>query len=87
MVQGKRFCGGLEKKLREWDEGLKVLGAGLEPIQEGRRGFFSVMESSHRADDEYFLMIHAERCRSKEEFILKARGWQETWNFYRPSLG
>jgi hypothetical protein len=31
-----------------------------------------IIENSHRADDEYFLMVHAERCKTKEEFIQRA---------------
>ncbi|ODN30383.1 hypothetical protein A4H02_05905 [Fervidobacterium thailandense] len=46
-----------------------------------------VIENTHRADDEYFLMIHAERCKRKEEFLDKAQRWQDTWNKARSSNG
>ena len=46
-----------------------------------------IIENSHRADDEYFLMIHAERCNNTAQFLYKAQRWQDTWNFYRPSYG
>jgi len=46
-----------------------------------------IIENSHRADDEYFLMIHAERCITKDEFMTRAQKWQDTWNFYRPHNG
>lgn len=32
-------------------------------------------------------MIHAERCQSTLEFLIKARQWQETWNCYCPNYG
>ena len=32
-------------------------------------------------------MIHAERCQSAGQFLLKAQQWQDTWNCYRPSYG
>jgi putative transposase len=32
-------------------------------------------------------MIHAERCQSTAQFLLKAQQWQDTWNCYRPSYG
>ena len=45
-----------------------------------------IVENSHRQDDEYFLGVHAERCKNKEEFLRKAERWQDTWNFFRPSF-
>ncbi len=47
----------------------------------------SVNENSHRADDEYFHMIHAERCTNKDMFLYKTQMCQDIWNFYRPSSG
>ena len=47
----------------------------------------AVVENSHRDDDEYFLMIHAERCNNTKTFLYKAQQWQDTWNFYKPSHG
>ncbi len=32
-----------------------------------------IVENSHRQDDEYFLGIHAERCKSRYEFLDKAQ--------------
>jgi len=34
-----------------------------------------IIENSHRQDDEYFLGIHAERCRNEAEFLMKAQRW------------
>lgn len=47
----------------------------------------AVVENSHRDDDEYFLMIHTERCMNTKTFIHKAQQWQDTWNFYKHSHG
>ncbi|ACI18304.1 hypothetical protein DICTH_0177 [Dictyoglomus thermophilum H-6-12] len=46
-----------------------------------------IVENSHRQDDEYFLGIHAERCKNVKEFLVKAQRWQDTWNITRPSFG
>lgn len=32
-------------------------------------------------------MIHAERCKTKEDFLQRAQRWQDTWNFFRPHSG
>jgi hypothetical protein len=37
--------------------------------------------------NEYFLMIHAERCTSTAQFLMKAQLWQDIWNCHRPNYG
>lgn len=69
LDNGSEFCGGSERKLKEWNEALKVLGVALEPIPAGEKRLLSVVENSHRADDEYFLMIHAERSEVRRSFF------------------
>ncbi|PBC88889.1 hypothetical protein B0S90_2557 [Caldicellulosiruptor bescii] len=59
------------------------MGVELNPIVTKAKNLMGIIENSHRADDEYFLMIHAERCKNKEEFIQRAQTWQDTWNFFR----
>jgi len=87
LDNGQEFCGGSAKKLEEWNKALSPLGVVLSPIPPKAKHLMGVIENSHRADDEYFLMIHAERCTTKEEFITKAQKWQDTWNFFRPHNG
>lgn len=87
LDNGKEFCMASERKLRQWNEYLCPVDASLHPIPPGAKHMQALVENSHRADDEYFLMIHAERCRTSEQFIQKAQSWQDTWNFYRPSFG
>ena len=84
---GSEFCGGSARKLSRWNEQLKPLGAVLVPIPARAKHLMALVENAHRADDEYFLMIHAERCPNSEVFLKKAQSWQDTWNFYRPSFG
>jgi len=83
---GAEFTSGSRRKLREYNELLKPLGVELEAIP-GAKHLMAVVEASHRADDEWFLMIHAERCKNKEEFLLRAQRWQDTWNFFRAHHG
>ncbi|ADQ39698.1 Integrase catalytic region [Caldicellulosiruptor acetigenus I77R1B] len=87
LDNGEEFCGGSERKLKEWNKMLSFLGVELNPIPPKAKHLMGIIENSHRADDEYFLMIHAERCKTKDEFIQRAQRWQDTWNFFRPHSG
>jgi hypothetical protein len=87
MDNGAEFCGGSEKKLKSWNESLSNLGVELYTIPPGAKHLMAVVENSHRLDDEYFLIIHAERCLNTKSFLYKAQKWQNTWNFARPTLG
>jgi transposase len=87
MDNGPEFCGGSERKLRQWNLILSPLGVMLEAIPPGAKHLMAVVENSHRDDDEYFLMIHAERCLNAKTLLYKAGQWQDTWNFYKPSHG
>jgi len=66
---------------------LGPLGAMLDPIPTGAKHLLALVENAHRADDEYFLMVHAERCVHTRAFLTKAQGWQDTWNFFRSNYG
>lgn len=66
------FCAGSERKLGEWNRYLGLLDVELRPISPGAKYLLGIVENSHRADDEYFLGIHAERCKNEKEFLDKA---------------
>jgi len=87
LDNGEEFCSGSERKLREWNELLSFLNVELKPIPPGAKHLMGIIENSHRQDDEYFLGIHAERCRNEAEFLMKAQRWQDTWNIAKPSFG
>lgn len=87
LDNGMEFCGGSQRKLNEWNNMLSYLGVELNPIPPKAKHLMGIIENSHRADDEYFLIIHAERCKTKEEFMQRAQRWQDTWNFFRPHSG
>jgi putative transposase len=87
LDNGTEFCGGSPRKLQLWNEYLSRFNASLDPIPPGAKHLQAIVENSHKADDEYFLMIHAERCSSTDQFLIKAQQWQDTWNCYRPSYG
>jgi len=84
---GMEFCSGSAKKLADWNSRLASLGAFLDPIPPGASHLQGLVENAHRADDECFLMVHAERCAHTYQFLAKAQSWQDTWNFFRPSFG
>jgi hypothetical protein len=56
---GGEFYGGSPKKLHNWTHRLSLLVAMLEPIPPGAKHLLALVENAHRADDEYFLIIHA----------------------------
>jgi len=87
LDNGSEFCGGSQRKLDQWNKYLSWFDASLDPIPPGAKHLQAIVENSHRADDECFLMIHAERCQSTAQFLMKAQQWQDTWNCYRPSYG
>ena len=87
LDNGLEFCSGSQKKLDQWNKSLSVLGATLDPIPPGAKHLLALVENAHRSDDEYFLMIHAQRCFHTSAFLDKAQRWQDTWNFYRPHGG
>jgi len=87
LDNGGEFCRGSQQKLNLWNEYLSWFNASLHPIPPGAKHLQAIVENSHKADDEYFLIIHAERCGSADQFLLKAQQWQDTWNCYRPSYG
>lgn len=87
LDNGSEFCRGSLQKLQQWNEYLSWFVASLDPIPPGAKHLQAIVENSHRADDECFLMIHAERCTSTVQFLIKAQQWQDTWNCYRPSYG
>jgi transposase len=87
LDNGSEFCQGSQRKLQQWNAYLSWVDASLDPIPPGAKHLQAIVENSHRADDEYFLMIHAERCHSTDQFLFKAQQWQDTWNCYRPHYG
>lgn len=87
LDNGSEFCRGSQRKLDQWNEYLSWFNALLDPIPPGAKHLQAIVENSHRSDDECFLMIHAERCQSTDQFLMKAQQWQDTWNCYRPSYG
>lgn len=87
LDNGMEFCGASQRKLDRWNHYLSWFDASLHPIPPGAKHLQAIVENSHRADDECFLIIHAERCSSPDQFLIKAQQWQDTWNYYRPSYG
>jgi hypothetical protein len=78
LDNGMEFCGGSQRKLDQWNEYLSWFNASLDPIPPGAKHLQAIVENSHRADDECFLIIHAERCQSTAQFLLKTQQWQES---------
>ena len=84
---GAEFASGSKRKLDDWNRKLAVFDAFMDPIPPGAKHLQGIVENAHRTDDEYFLMVHAERCDHSYAFLSRAQRWQDTWNFYRPNFG
>lgn len=69
LDNGEEFCGGSERKLKEWNKMLLFLGVELNFILLKVKYLMGIIENLYRVDDEYFLMIYVERCKIKDEFI------------------
>lgn len=87
LDNGSEFCGKSLNKRKQWQEMLEKLGVKLEPIPPGAKHLMAIIENAHRKDDEEFLIVHAEKCKDKQEFILKAQRWQDSWNYARHNFG
>jgi len=87
LDNGSEFCSGSVKKETEWNDKLAMFNARISSIPAGAKHLQALVENSHRADDESFLSIHAERCNNTKQFIDKAQQWQDTWNTARGSYG
>jgi hypothetical protein len=83
LDNGSEFCSGSSKKEAEWNDKLAMFNARISSIPAGAKHLQALVENSHRADDESFLSIHAERCNNTKQFIDKAQQWQDTWNTAR----
>jgi putative transposase len=70
LDNGGEFCRGSLHKLQQWNEYLSWFNASLHPIPPGQKHLQAIVENSHRADDECFLMIHAERCQSTPQLYI-----------------
>ena len=84
---GSEFFRGSNKKLSSFNEMISIFESEVYNIPPGAKHLMGIVENSHRADDEYFLSIHPERCINYKEFLLKAQKWQDTWNTARGSFG
>ena len=84
---GAEFTSGSKRKLADWNGKLAIFDAFMDPIPPGAKHLQGIIENAHRADDEYFLMVHAERCDHTYAFLSRAQRWQDTWNFYRSNYG
>jgi len=84
---GSEFASGSKRKLADWNGRLAAFDAFMDPIPPGAKHLQGIAENAHRTDDEYFLMVHAERCDHTYAFLNRAQRWQDTWNFYRPNFG
>ena len=84
---GTEFFGGSNKKLSYFNRMIFVFDSEVYNIPPGAKQLMGIVENSHRADDEYFLSIHPERCKNYKQFLVKAQKWQDTWNSARSSFG
>jgi len=84
---GAEFCGGSERKLRDWNKDFGIWGCELKPIPPRASYLQAIVENSHLRDDEEFFIPYLERIGNIAQFIYRAQQWQDTWNFYRPHLG
>ena len=84
---GSEFFSGSERKKREWNKILELFETEIYNIPAGAKQLMGIVENSHKADDESFLIVHGGVCSNTEQFIIKAQKWQDIWNKSRESFG
>jgi putative transposase len=84
---GVEFCMGSVRNEEERNMIFALLNARVDPISPGPKYLQTLVENSHRKDDECFLSTHPLRCPDIPAFIAKVKRWQDTWNTSRPGFG
>jgi hypothetical protein len=74
---GAEFFSASERKLRDWNEQLKPLGAEAEWTG-GAKWKNNLVERTHRIDDEEFYCPRGEHINSVSDFLVEG----QYWNFY-----
>ena len=82
--QGSEFPGISKKKLKDTNLIFKeYLGSQIEVYPKGQSQYNSIVENSHRKDDEEFLIPFSEIIKDKRDFLDKAQRWLLYWNTKR----
>ena len=84
---GADFAGGSKKKEEVWNKILAANGASFTSIPAGKKYLQGIVERTHRTDDEEFYRPHLARIESREDFLIKAQRWQDTFNVLRQHWG
>jgi len=84
---GSDFCGGSKAKEEEWNRILAYTGASFKSIPAGKKYLQGIVERTHRTDDEEFYRPHLGRIKTREEFLIRAQRYQDTFNCVRQHWG
>lgn len=84
---GADFAGGSKRKEEVWNKVLAANGASFTSIPAGKKYLQGIVERTHRTDDEEFYRPHLSRLESREDFLIKAQRWQDTFNVLRQHWG
>jgi len=77
---GSEWFSGSNRKKEEWNKILGLFESNVYNIP-----LMGIVENSHRADDENFLIVHGGYVENSNQFMMKAQRWQDVWNKVRRS--
>ena len=84
---GNEWFSGSSRKKEEWNKILGLFESNIYNIPSGEKHLMGIVENSHRADDENFLIVHGGYVENSNQFMMKAQRWQDVWNKVRRSWG
>lgn len=84
---GADFAGGSKRKEEMWNKVLNAIGSSFTSIPAGKKYLQGIVERTHRTDDEEFYRPHLPRLDNREDFLVKAQRYQDTFNVLRQHWG
>ncbi|HUC87784.1 MAG TPA: IS481 family transposase [Candidatus Binatia bacterium] len=84
---GMEFAAGSKRKEALINEVLAYANASFTSIPAGKKYLQGIVERTHRTDDEEFYRPHLPRITTKEQFLVRAQRYQDTFNSLRQHWG
>ena len=84
---GAEFASGSKRKEEDINTALGYMSASFTSIPAGKKYLQGIVERTHRTDDEEFYRPHLPRVSSREDFLIRAQRYQDTFNVLRQHWG
>lgn len=84
---GSEFAAGSKRKEENINAILGYINASFTSIPAGKKYLQGIVERTHRTDDEEFYRPHLPKTSSREDFLIRAQRYQDTFNVLRQHWG